>query len=161
MRRKTLLSIFIPIGFLVIIIFVMQLFTNSIMREIESAFYCPDFYVEESRYDPTGNPDRYAVQDINYIIYQHDSEQPNIHARYNITRHSEETIHLDKVNINLKLYRIFTWHNFIKGTLWFKYTVIVTDKNDVTIFGGYDIPVRLTIERINGRWNVTSLYESP
>jgi len=131
------------------------------MREVRSAFYCPDFYVADYQYDPGGSPELYADPEVNYVVYEYDPDKPNIYARYNVTNHSVETKYFDDVDINLKLYRIFTWHNFLKGTLWFRYSVVVTDKDGVRIFGGWDVPVKLTIEKANGKWEITKLYESP
>jgi hypothetical protein len=160
-KRKKMMIILIPVAICALVIVLMQLGTNSIMREIKAAFYCPDFYVQESLYRPTEYPDLYADPNVHYVIYKYDPDKPNIYAHFNITSHSIATKHLDEVNIELKLHRIFTWHNFNKGTLWIKYTVMVSDKKGNHIFGGKDIPVRLSIQKINGKWGVTSLYEAP
>ena len=160
MRRKLILFLFVPVGIFAVIIIVMQLFTNSVMREIKSAFSSTDFYVEESLYDPEGNPKRYADPDVNYVTYIRDSEKPNIYARYNVTS-SHIGNPSDEVNRELKLFRVFTWHNFQSGKLWFRYTIVVTDKDGNPLYGGWDIPVKLTIERENGAWEITDLYEAP
>jgi len=139
----------------------MQIYTNSIIREVKSAFYCPDFYVADQLYDPEKDPDLYANQKVNYIIYKNDTDNPNIFAHFNVTSHSEKTMYLDEVNIDLEIYRVFTWHNFKKGTLWLRYSLVVTDDNDDIITGSWRVPVRLSIERVDGVWLTTSIYESP
>jgi len=161
MKKVILILIITLIAICAITIVIMQLYTNSIMRDIKSAFYCSDFYVEESFFKPNEYPDLYADPDVNYVIYKNDPEKPNIYAHFNITSHSVATKHLDQVNIELKLRRIFTWHNFSQGTVWIKYSVYVTDRDGNPIFGSADIPVKLTIQRVDGKWEVTGLYEAP
>ena len=87
--------------------------------------------------------------------------KPNVYARYSVINHAVGIKHFDEVNINLELKRIITWHNFFKGTLWLKYTVVVTDKSGNRIFGGWDVPVKLTIERSKGTWSITEIFEGP
>ena len=161
MRRKIIVLILVPVGIITIILCMMQLYTNSIMNEIKSAFYCHDFYVADFQYEPEKYPELYADPNVNYVIYKLDPQNPNIFAHYNVTRHSEKTKYLDEVSIDLKLCRVFTWHNFKAGTLWFRYSLTVTDKNGDIITGGWDVPVRMTIKRDDGKWNITSIYEAP
>jgi hypothetical protein len=158
--KMMVLTIIIVIGLFIVICGAMQLYTNSIMREIRSAFYCTDFYVEKHMYNPEKYPELYADPNVNYVIYEYNPENPNIFAHYNITSHSEKTMHLDEVNIDLKLHRLSTWHNFNTGALWLKYSLTVTDKNKEIITGSWNVPVKLAIDRIDGKWVITGLYEA-
>ncbi len=153
--------ILIPASICVLVIVLMQLGTNSVMREIKDAFYCSDFYVEENQYKPDKYPELYADPNVHYIIYKDNPNKPNLYAHFNITNNSIDTKHLSEVKIDLKLHRIFAWHNFTKGTLWINYSVIVTDKEGNDVYAGVDIPVRLSLQRLNGKWEVTDLYEAP
>ena len=156
---KIILLLAILLGFIVIAVLVMQLSTNSIMREIRGAFFCSDFYVEDWLY--VDHPERYADPSINYVVYTRDPTRPNINARYSVVNHSAKTKYIEEIDIDLKLWRVFAWHNFRNGTLWFRYSVAVTDKEGQMITGSLNIPVRLSIERVDGSWVFTDLYEPP
>ena len=144
-----------------LVVITMQVTTNSIMREIKLAFFCPDFYVDENLYDPVQYPELYADPEVNYIVYQDDPAAPNLYAHFNVTNHSEATKHLEDVNIDLKLHRVFALHNFSRGTLWIKYSLYVTDKTGAPITGSANVPVKLTIQKVNQIWTVTDLHETP
>ena len=143
-KHSKKILLFVPVALIGVLI-LMQLSTNSIMHEIRAAFYCPDFYVEESVYRPDMYPELYADPNVNYIVYEKDPGRPNLYAHFNITHHSTATKHLEDVNIDLRLSRLFEWHNFNRGTVWIMYSVYVSDKDGNHIFGSKDIPVRLSI----------------
>jgi hypothetical protein len=143
---------------LLIIILLMQVSTNSVMRQVRDAFYSPDYYVSEFYYNY--NPEAYADPNTNYIIYPDSQLHRNLYARYNTTQ-NRGTRYFDQCHIYLKLNRIFAWHNFKKGSLWFKYTRVVYDFNGNDIFGSKDIPVKLSIEKVNGQWEVVEIKEAP
>jgi hypothetical protein len=155
-ERITLLIRSLIMVFAVIVV-MMQLDTNSVMRDVRSAFFCPDYYIDDLRY----NPQVYDDLGINYIVYKFGTAKNNIYAHFNVTSHSEETKYLDQVNIDLKLHRLFAWHNFKKGKLWMKYSIEVTDERKNHIQGAWDIPVKLAIEKVNGVWSVTDIDEPP
>jgi hypothetical protein len=144
----------------VIIVVIMQLDTGSVMRDVRSAFYCPDYYVPDDFYDQK----KYNDPNLNYVVYESDTLWQNIYAYYNITRvlslHSEETRYIDQADIDLKLHRLFTWHNFRRGKLWFIYSIEVTDARRRSVKGAWDIPVKLTIEKVKGVWSVTDIEEA-
>ena len=160
-RRMARLIIFPFVLLCLLVVIIMQVNTNGIMDEIERAFFCPDFYVDENRYDPIKYPELYADPTVNYIIYQNDHEVPILYAHFNITSHSKATMHLEDVNIDLKLRRVFALHDFRRGTLWIKYSLFVTDKEGVSITGLKNVPVKLAIQKVNGAWEVIDLYEAP
>jgi hypothetical protein len=146
----------------VVIVVMMQLETNSIMREVRSAFFCPDYYISDHWYDPKVDND----PNVNYVVYEEGTLGRNIYAFYNIPRYLVlrlgKTTSLDQVNIDLKLCRLFAWHNFIRGKLWMAYTLELTGKDGkyINAWGWYP-PTKLTIERVNGVWSVTDIDEPP
>jgi hypothetical protein len=161
MKRKIALIIRSIIMICVVIVVMMQLDTNSVMRDVRSAFYCPDYYVPDDFYDPK----KYNDPNLNYVVYEADTLWQNIYAYYNVTRylsmHSEETRYIDQADIDLKLHRLFTWHNFRRGKLWFTYSIVVADVRGRHVQGSWDIPVKLTIEKVKGVWSVTDIDEAP
>jgi hypothetical protein len=50
-------------------------------------------------------------------------------------------------------------HNFSKGAIWFKYSVQVKNADGEMITGVWGVPVKMYIEKINGHWIVTDIYE--
>jgi hypothetical protein len=144
--------------FCVLYIVLMQINTNPLMREIESAFYSTDSYVEKSIYEEFPE----AFLGDNYILYQNDPNRYNIYALFNYTARGISFGQTTDVYTNLKLYRVFTWHNFNKGTLWLNFSVgVIDNKKKKLINGAADIPVRLEILKENGVWVVTDFYEAP
>ena len=57
--------------------------------------------------------------------------------------------------------RVFAWHNFNEGYLWIKYTCAVTLPDGTRIYGAWNIPVKLTIERRGDHWVATDIFELP
>lgn len=52
----------------------------------------------------------------------------------------------------------YFWDGKAKTTLWYTYEVSQNGKRDS---GSWNIPVYLTLERVNGNWVVTDHYEPP
>ena len=145
------------IALVIVTLVIMQISTNPILNEMEQAFYCPDYYIERGIYEFEGYS-RYP--DMNYIVYDYDSNEPNLFAQYNMTRCLSGR-HMEDVDIDLKLYRIFALHNFDRGYLWINYSVEVADEDGTVITGSWRINVRMDIQRVNGEWTVTRIYERP
>jgi hypothetical protein len=142
---------------ILLIIILMQVSTISVMRQVKDAFYSPDYYVSEFKYNY--NPKTYADPNTNYIIYPDSQLYRNLYAHFNTTN-NRGTRYIDQCHIYLKLNRIFSWHNFKKGALWFKYTCDVYDFNGNALFGRGDVPVKLFIEKVNGQWEVVKIEEA-
>ena len=139
-----------------LLILLMQVSTNSMMEEIEAAFYCKDHYIDEIIFNE--NPEQFSSsQEKNYIPY--DSNIPNLNAHFNIAGifHSST----DKVHVELDLRRIFAWHNFYKGTLWIKYSVEVLNENGEIISGSWKVPVKISIQKEAGKWVAIDIDEAP
>jgi hypothetical protein len=161
-KEKIALIIRSIIMMCVVIVVMMQLDTNSVMREVRSAFFCPDYHIADFAYDPEVDND----PNINYVVYEDDTLGQNIYAFYNVTRYIAvrfgNTVSLDQINIDLKLHRLFAWHNFKRGKLWMAYTLELTKKDGEHInASSWYPPTKLTIERVNGVWSVTDIDEPP
>jgi hypothetical protein len=137
----------------------MQLSTNAIMQRIENAFYCTDYHVDEA----TSKKSESFIDDMGmkHLLYKKDPEIVNINDYFNKTGDAISIAKTKEINTNLKLQRVFAWHNFNKGTLWIKYSFIATNSSGKTITGSWNVPVKLTIERVNGKWEVTDIHEPP
>ena len=139
-----------------VVLLLMQFSTNHLMKELEDAFYCTDYYIEESTYNQ--DPEAYSsVQGKNYIPY--DPNIPNIYAHFNFTGHF--SANESEIKTDLNLWRIFAWHNFSKGTMWIKYSVEVFNANGERLTGSWDVTVRLSIQKTDGEWVVTHIDEAP
>jgi len=158
-RKKVASILLIPIIIFAVIILAMQIDTNSLMKELKDAFYCTDVYITEDVYHE--DPQYYDDSNLNYITYKYDPAKPDIFARYNITGGGMILDNSTDVTTDLKLTRIFAWHNFNHGTIWFKYSVYVKDAEGKLIMGSKDIPVRMSIQKVDGAWEVTAIYERP
>lgn len=155
-RRMRIIVILGIILIIVLAVILMQVNTNSIMKEIEDAFYCTDYYIEESIYNE--NPQAYLnTEGRDYVPY--DSNIPNLNAHFNFTGHfsSNES----EVTTELKLQRVFAWHNFSKGILWIKYSVEIYNEQGERISGSWDVPVKLSIQKKDGEWIITHIDEAP
>ena len=147
----------IPIAIFIVCIVVMQQNTDDLMKEIKDAFYCTDIYIDEATYNK--DPSLYIDSDFTYIVYQRNTLIPNIYAHYNYTGQAIERTRSKEVKTEIQLKRIFVLHNFSHGTLWIKYSVSITDYSNNPIIGSWDIPVKMSIQKIDGVWKVTDLYE--
>ena len=65
-------------------------------------------------------------------------------------------------NIELRILRPFTIHNFNKGIIIIKYTHVIYDRNGEILTGSWNIfPVIWKIRKINNVWNVIEIDEAP
>ena len=139
------------------VILAMQKSTNDLMREIEYAFYSPVLYIEETVYNR--NPEDYSGLDI--IAYLHDPQKPDIYAHFNFTGRAAKLAGSKDVFTDLKLKRVFAWHNFKKGTIWINYTVVVYGlvPNSDPIAGKWGVSAKLSIKKTGDFWEVTGISE--
>jgi len=80
--------------------------------------------------------------------------------RYNLDGYSNEKNVIGKVK--LKLFRLFTFHNFKDGIIIIYYTRVVYNNEKEIITGSWDIfPVFWKIQKINNIWNVVEIKEHP
>jgi hypothetical protein len=126
------------------------------MKEIESAFYCKSYYIHESNYPPIEN---YKDTNIKFIEYSDNDYKTNLYAHFNRTNRLREDMYLDQLKIDLKLKRVYTWHNFKSGYLWIKFSADVKDQNGEIISGSGNTPVKMDIKKVNGKWIVTNIDE--
>jgi len=80
--------------------------------------------------------------------------------KYSLNGYSNEENVIGKVN--LKLFRLFTLHNFKDGIIIIYYTRVVYSNKKEIITGSWDIfPVIWKIRKINKIWNVVKIKEAP
>ena len=154
----TILSIVIAV---VVIVVCMQLDTNALMKEVEAAFLSKDAYLYDCEYNPDLQPEKYAIPGVNYIvkpISDAGKGKPDLFFLYNSTRY---TLGVDEFDADISVHRLFAWHNFKKGILWFEYTRNIKDKEGNILIGSGTASVKLTMEKINGKWEVVDIYERP
>jgi hypothetical protein len=91
-------------------------------------------------------------------ILKHDIEDELI--RYDLNGYSNEKNEIGEVK--LKLFRLFTLHNFKNGIIIVYYTRVVYSNENEIITGSWDIfPVIWKIQKINNIWNVVKIKERP
>ena len=108
-------------------------------------------FTEKSKYTKDSN--------IKYIAYTDEPGRPDIRAHFNLTGCAVVMAKSTDVSTNLKLRRVFAWHDFRKGVVLFKYSVEVRTGEGRILTGSRNILVRLTIKKVDGNWMVTSIYE--
>lgn len=159
-KRIVLFAALSPVAVFLIVVLLMQVSTDGVMREIEDAFYCTDYYVSDTLYQP-GEP-RYSMPGVRYVVYPDDQHNKNLNAHFNLMNYSDSMGRpVRKSDIQLELHRVFAWHNFQKGTLWINYSMEIGKDNGDICTGSWDIPVTIQIEKTDGKWTVTDIYEAP
>ena len=62
--------------------------------------------------------------------------------------------------VEVKITRLFTIHNFFDGYIWVKYSR-KTIRNDIDIYPGAIATSCWKIHRENGKWKIVEIYEAP
>ncbi len=160
MTTKTKVMLSISSIFLIFLLFilVMQWSTNSIMKEVEKALLSTDYYVTEENY--VLEPEKYQNPKINYIIYDPEEHRNDLEVNFNLIDDYNNDLNSDpnQWEINLDLVRMFAWHNFFDGTIWFYYSVDIHDENGKLIFARGKTPYSLKIHRNKDKWIVTDIH---
>lgn len=152
------LFLFTILVLLLSLIAIMQIDTNSLIDEVRMAFSNEDVYVPDYEFDPIAKPKKYAIPGVRYIVFAGGELKTNLVARYNTKRFA---LGLDNTSFESSVQRIFALHNFSEGFLWFKYSEKLEDENGKGIISNAGVPVRLTIQKKDGKWAVTDIYEKP
>jgi hypothetical protein len=67
----------------------------------------------------------------------------------------------ETADVELSLFRFFTWHDFWHGYILVHYTCSAIDAAGNTICGSYGIDACWEIQMIDGRWAVMNVMEAP
>ena len=126
------MSIMIVFALIILLYSIMFFSTNSLMREVRSAFM-----LELSPSETAGRPI----------------------DRFNHSRILEREVEVGR--IELSLVRLFTFHNFREGYIWVIYTHIIYDNDGTTLRGSARVPSKWRIEKINGAWEIVEIFEDP
>jgi hypothetical protein len=158
-KRSILFAILTPAAGFLIALILMQVSTDGVMREIEDAFYCTDYYVSDALYRP-GAPE-YSMPGIRYVVYP-EGQRGNLYAYFNQMVYSGSLGRpFRRSDIHLTLRRVFAWHNFQKGTLWIEYSCEIYKDDGDLCTGSWHIPVTIQIEKDDGKWTVMDIHEAP
>lgn len=109
----------------VVVIILMQLSTNSLMREMEGVFLSKQYHITQEEYDT--HTVYYETECLNYVIC--DPDTPNLQL-YNTFAHTAQAVRRNMsydVRTELNLSRMMAWHNFSEGKVWVYYYVSVYD----------------------------------
>ena len=129
MKKKVLKITLTVFAVIMAIYAIMLLNTNSLMKDVKSAFLCKTDLSET-----VGKP----INRYNYQGY-FDNEEVG--------------------KVNLFLCRLFTLHNFRNGYIWAYYTVEAKNTEGKLITGSHRVPTKWKIEKINGKWEIVEIFE--
>ena len=89
---------------------------------------------------------------IRALMSKEEFDSINVYNSYQISKE-------DNSNVELKLYPIAMIHNFKDGYVWMNYSITITDKSGEIIAGSWDIPIKITLKKVDGIWYLTNIYE--
>ena len=164
---KKVLYIILSIFMVLILLFsgvvvMMQITTNSIIRQIEEALVSPVYYMYEDLYEYCYGPLPESMNpNIEYVIFTREDPEDLIMGHFNRRRSLPIDIPFEDFIFETEVTRVFAWHNFYKGYLWIKYTCVISLSDGTRDSGSWNIPVKLTIERRGDHWVATDIFELP
>jgi len=130
-RRRVNIILLSVVSIVLIYYAAMLLNTNSIMKDVRSAFLCKtDISETEGR-----EIDRYNTQH-----YFEDEERA-------------------MGSVDLTLFRLFTLHNFRNGYIWAYYSRTAHDKDGGLVTSSLYHTTKWKIEKINGKWEIVEIFE--
>ena len=132
----------------------MQLDTLEVYKEIKNAVFDTNDYIFEN-----SNLSEEKLKNSNKILYDMENYPGNIKRTFNYTAIAINISGTTDVVTSLKMFPYIALHNFSKGAIWFKYSVQVKNVDGEMITGVWGVPVKMYIEKINGHWIVTDIYE--
>ena len=142
------------------VVMLIQVTTNSIIRQIEEALVSPVYYIYEDYYiyDLEHFPES-IDPNIEYVPFTRKDPEVLIKGHFNKRRLLPEGVAFEDCVFDIKVTRIFAWHNFHEGYLWIMYTCIVSLSDGTIWLSSRNIPVKLTIERRGDHWVATDIFE--
>lgn len=114
----------------VLVYLVMFLDTNSVKKQVEDAFMW--------RVDPSETKGR-AINWYNYSVFQ-------------------KSVELGSAN--LRLVRLFVWHNFKEGYIWAVYSYQAYDPEGNLITASHLVPTKWKIHKENSQWEIVEIFEN-
>ncbi|MBQ6878446.1 MAG: hypothetical protein IJO22_08640 [Oscillospiraceae bacterium] len=144
---------FIVLSFFLLFFSVMQISTFEIYKEIRSTVFDTTDYVDENIFSQE------EIKNSNMVLCDMENYPGNIKRNFNYTATAINISGTTDVVTSLKMFPYVALHNFSKGVVWFKYSVQVKNVDGEMITGVWGVPVKMYIEKINGHWIVTDIYE--
>jgi len=154
--RTHIRIIIIAIFTIIIHIILMRLNVNNIINDVKKAFNNSDCYITNYQNDTINKN-----LEVNYIIYDESQYNQNVNIHFNVANDYPE-LNFSNMNVELKINKVFTLHNFRKGYIWFHYMLRTSDENhnQLSCYGTSGLyPVKMKIHNENGEWKIVQIWE--